>query len=119
VKANVMTPFTLGGYVSWECYPRVKVSIDGRYEVAYPPALLGELIDCYAGRGDWMKTLERYPTDIVLIHDPSPLRTLLPQRTKWDCIYRDDAYSLWARPGLTLPHEDHRGERIAGTVAEP
>jgi hypothetical protein len=116
VVANVMTPFVVGGFVSWKCYPRVKVSIDGRYEVAYPPALLGELNDCYAGRDGWRLTLKRYPTDIVLVPTPSPLAKLLKDQTNWTCVYEDDAYALWERPGLTLPLEDHRGQQFVATI---
>ena len=33
---NLMVPFVAGSYVSWKLYPEVKVSLDSRYEVAYP-----------------------------------------------------------------------------------
>src|SRR5262249_5369267 len=37
-KGNLMVPFRIGAYVSWKLYPAVKVSVDSRYEVAYPDA---------------------------------------------------------------------------------
>ena len=116
ITANVMTPFTVGAFVSWKCYSRVKVSIDGRYEVAYEPSLLTEINDFYAGKPGWRGTLDRYPTDVVLVPRPSHLSTLLADQTRWACVYQDDAYLLWARPGLSLPVVDRRGVHIVSTI---
>lgn len=116
VTANVMTPFLVGGFVSWKCYPQVKVSIDGRYEVAYEPSLLTEISDFYAGKTGWRQTLERYPTDLVLVPRPSRLLALLADQTAWTVVYRDDAYELWARPGLKLPVVDDRGRHIVASI---
>ena len=116
ITANVMTPFTVGGFVSWKCYPLIKVSIDGRYEVAFNPSLLPEVMDLYAGKPGWEATLERYPTDLVLVPQPARLRSLLGSQHKWSCVYRDDAYELWARPGLFLPDSDNRSHRITAVI---
>ena len=35
-KGNAATPFAWGSYVSWRLYPNIKISMDGRYETAYP-----------------------------------------------------------------------------------
>ena len=35
LKGNLLTPFVAGGYVSWRSHPAIRVSLDGRYEVAY------------------------------------------------------------------------------------
>ena len=116
IAANVMTPFTVGGFVSWECYPFVKVSIDGRYEVAYEPSLLTESLGFYRGNPGWVATLERYRTDLVLVPHPSHVRTLLGGQAGWSCVYGDDAYELWARPGLVLPVTDRRGRHIEASI---
>jgi hypothetical protein len=50
VSANVLVPFGVGAYVSWNLHPRVKVSFDSRYEAAYPPELLPAHIDFFAAR---------------------------------------------------------------------
>jgi len=116
IAANVMTPFTIGGFVSWKCYPLVKVSIDGRYEVAYQPSLLTEINDFYAGKPSWLDTLDRYPTDLVLVPRPSPLNALLADQKNWTCVYGDDAYTLWARLGLALPVVDRTGSHIVASI---
>ena len=120
-SGNVMVPFDVGAFVSWKLYPAVKVSCDGRYEVAYPPQQVQELCDFYANQQNWQQTLERYPPDAVLVPRPNPLEGLFKQAeasdagSKWKLVYRDDGFSLYARQDLTprLPIVDRSGQKIA------
>lgn len=111
-QGNVMTPFTVGAYVSWRLHPRVKVSFDSRYEAAYPPeaALLNR--DFYAAREGWRATLARDPTDAVLAPAGARIVGELDRLAGWTRAYADDAFVLFARPGLELPRVDRRGQRI-------
>jgi hypothetical protein len=114
-QGNVMTPFDEGAFVSWQCYPSVKVSLDGRYEVAYPPPLLKESQSFYSGKDGWRATLTRYATDLVLVPAPWRLATLMSSESGWEQVYQDDAYQLYARPGLNLLHIDRRGEKLTAS----
>ena len=105
---NVMTPFMIGGFVSWELHPNVLVSLDGRYEVAYPRTLLPEVLGFYRGNHGWQATLARYPTDIVLAPASAPITRVLGEQTDWRCTYTDGAYYLFARPGVTLSKVSRR-----------
>ena len=67
-RGNVMTPFHVGAYVSWELFPDVKVSLDGRYEVAYQPHVYDEHRRFYDGDAQWQEIIERYSSDCILIH---------------------------------------------------
>ncbi len=117
---NVMVPFEAGAFVSWKLYPAVKVSCDGRYEVAYPPAQVEELCALYTETRHWQATLRRYPPDLILIPRPHPLESLLDQPADrgadppWPLVYRDDGFALYARPGLSpsLPVVDRVGRPI-------
>jgi hypothetical protein len=129
-----MTPFQIGSYVSWELYPQVKVSLDSRYEVAYPEHLVTEHSNFVKARGDqWQELPDRYPTDLVLIptnapvHDQIDLLTsqgsnLEPGRVKhaWKVIYRDDSYTILAnaRSALRLPVVDRRNQALKDRVGE-
>jgi hypothetical protein len=115
ISANVLVPFGVGAYVSWNLHPRVKVSFDSRYEVAYPPELLPAHIEFFAARPGWREFLAAYPTDLVLAPAAAPAATALATQTDWRAVYRDDAYVMFARPGLALPSLDRRGARIVGT----
>lgn len=120
-EGNLMTPFGVGAYVSWHLYPEVKVGMDSRYEVAYPPELVQETMRIYQGEGDWREFLDRFPTDAVLAPAEGPLDSLLVEAgrspdARWVQIYRDDAYAIFAGTQIAaaLSRLDRRGERIPG-----
>jgi len=114
-QGNLMTPFTVGAYVSWRLHPRVKVSFDSRYEAAYPPEAALENRDFYAAREGWRATLARYPTDAVLAPAGSRVALEIERIPRWSRIYEDDVFVVLARPDLALPHVDRRGRRIVAT----
>jgi len=102
---NVMVPFRLGAYVSYKLYPRVKVSVDSRYEVAYPDAVVKQMSDFYAARPDWLATLNAYPTDAVLVPADEPIARWMPA-SAWNRVYSDRQFQIYVRPGIALPAED-------------
>jgi len=112
---NVLTPFTLGAYLSWELYPKVLVSMDGRYEAAYPFGALHEHIQLYTAQPGWEAILAKYPTDLALISVGAPLHESIQQISGWTRVYQDDAYSLFARDRIDLPPKDNRGVKLIGT----
>ena len=113
-KGNVMVPFELGAFVSWKLYPHVRVSVDSRYEVAYPEWLVARIGRFYDAAEDWKSTLAAYPTDLVLI----PRTTLLADhffQAGWTRIYTDRAFMLYANPVLSLPVVDRGDSILRGT----
>ncbi len=42
VKGNVYNPLWWGSYITWEPYPAVKVSMDGRNVSLFPDEMVGE-----------------------------------------------------------------------------
>jgi hypothetical protein len=115
VHANLLVPFGAGAYAAWKLHPAVKVSLDSRYEAAFPPELLTEHLRFFAARAGWRAFLDRHPTDLVLTPADAPIAERLATQTAWTVVYRDDAYLLFARPGLALEVNDRRGERLVGT----
>ncbi|MBI5087239.1 MAG: hypothetical protein HZB13_21895 [Acidobacteria bacterium] len=117
-RGNVMTGFIDGAYVAWKLHPNVKVGCDGRYDIAYQPEFVESVVHMYR-TGD-LKTLEditrRYPTDLVLARVKEPLARKIEEQGKWRMVYEDDGFMLFARPGLSLPYEQRKGEKIVGTI---
>jgi hypothetical protein len=111
-QGNVMTPYVMGAYVTWKLHPKVKVSMDGRYEVAYQPGVVEEVWRLYNGEGGWEEVLTHYPTDVILVPRDLKLATLMPQQPQWRMVYRDDAMELYERPGLELPVVDRTGQKL-------
>ncbi len=136
-RGNLLTPFHVGAYVSWEMHPQVKVSLDGRYEVAYQEQVMPEHNHFFGGEKEWWSFLEKYPTDAVLVHVQAPVVEQFTQRAttrglaaaeaesnpseaefqapsyireRWDIVYRDDSFVILAARHCGLPVVDVRGE---------
>lgn len=120
-RGNLMTFFDVGAFVSWKLHPKVRVGMDSRYEVAYPPDALIENVRLYSGAHGWQEVLERYPTDAVLVHTGSRLDTLLASPSAqtssiWKAVYRDDGFTIYAgtERAASLPRIDLRGATPGG-----
>lgn len=112
-SGNLMVPFAQGAYVSWKLFPAVKVSIDGRYEVAYTDELVDRMFRFYAAEPGWEETLKAYPTDLVLVPRVTPLARVI-QESGWHRAYEDGEFELYARPGLNLPFSDRTSQPFTG-----
>lgn len=113
-QGNLLTPFTVGAFVTWNLYPDVRVSIDGRYEVAYPPELLAEHQILYQAKPGWRELLEKYPTDAVLTPLKRPLAEAISQLEGWHRVYVDDAYAVYATDDFSWPAVDNTGRTPSG-----
>jgi hypothetical protein len=98
-RGNLMTSFETGAYVSWKLYPDVKVSLDGRYELAYPDAVFDDVLGFYEGWREPEEVVAKYGPDAVLLPPgAAPLR----DRLRWPSVYDDGSFAVLARPGLVL-----------------
>jgi hypothetical protein len=113
-RGNLMAPFELGAFVSWRLFPAVKVSVDSRYDIAYPPALVNEHFAFFAARPGWQEMLTRYPADLVLTPRKRPIAKQL-WRTNWKCVYQDRWFKIYARPGVHLPFVDESNQVFPST----
>ncbi|MGO8699674.1 MAG: hypothetical protein ACLQVY_18395 [Limisphaerales bacterium] len=64
---NVATPFAWGSYVAWRLYPNVKISMDGRYEAAFPESTFALNNDFFDHHGDWFRLARDYKVDYVIL----------------------------------------------------
>jgi len=65
---NLATPFGWGGYCAWRLYPRIKISMDGRYETTFPESTFEMNDDFYGKRGtNWDRLIRDYPVDYVIL----------------------------------------------------
>lgn len=113
IRGNIFVPFRSGAYVSWKLYPNIKVSVDSRYEVAYPNDWVGRNVRFYEAREGWRETLIAYPTDLVLAPRDSTVLPLL-HNLLWTPVYLDTQFEIDARPGLELSQVDARNRKFAG-----
>ena len=111
---NVMTPFEQGAYVSWRLFPAVKVSVDSRYDIAFPPAVVDESFRFYKAEPGWRGTLAKYPTDLVLTLRKAAVARRMPDRG-WKRVYADPWFEIYERPGLDLPFREGSTDAQWGT----
>jgi len=116
ISCRLMTHYNDGAYVMWHLYPRVTISMDGRYEAAYPPQLAEENFALYSAFPGWRDTLAAREPDAILCH---VTRALAPELLRleaegWCRAYIDHEFILCCRPGLDWPIVDRRGETLIG-----
>ena len=107
-RGHLMTPFHCGAYVTWELYPAVKVSLDGRYEVAFAEQVFPDHQRFYEALPGWQAILQAYEHDLILVPRDSPVARLWvdadqPPVQGWQVVYRDESFEMLARDGLELP----------------
>ena len=100
VAGNMVIPFEVGAFVSWNLYPAIKVSLDGRYEAAFAPSLVREHIEFFGAMPSWPRLLSDYAPDLVLAKRTDPVVTALRADGAWTQTYVDEAFVLFARQGF-------------------
>jgi hypothetical protein len=102
---RMMTPFASGAYVSWRSFPAIKVSIDGRYEVAYREDVLPKHNRFYLAEPGWQEVLEEYSADLVLVQANCPVMEQLGKwgtgTESWQPIYQDPVFAVFAKNEVT------------------
>jgi hypothetical protein len=67
-EGNLAIPFRLGSYATWRLYPRIKVSIDGRYEANYPEPTFRLNEDFFTKSGtNWDRLIRDYNVPYVIL----------------------------------------------------
>jgi len=102
ISGNMMVWFNDGAYVSWRMYPQVKVSLDSRYEVAYPHGAVEESVAFFNAEDSWREILEKYPTNIVLAPATTAISETMEQAIdegslSWKVIYRDQSFKVFRK----------------------
>jgi len=99
LNGNLYNPLWWGSYVSWELYPAVRVSMDGRNVSLFPDSMVAENLKFYS-RDAGVANLEdplRYNTDFLLVPSDAAILGLVQSDARWRQLYRDDHAFLFAR----------------------
>lgn len=117
IEGNLMTPFATGAYVSWRMYPQIKVSIDSRYEAAYPEGSVEESVAFYRAHSLWQQTLEKYPTDMILVPNREKIyaaltKAIKAQQLPWSCIYHDASFTIFAKEDAVINRNYSRRQAL-------
>ncbi len=119
-EGNLAVPFRWGSYASWRLAPRIKVSMDGRYEETYPDKTF-EMNHAlfYKDGANWDELLRRYRVDFIIVE----LRTTLLQPNDllsrgYEAVWSDDTSALLARRELA-PGLRRAAANLPPTTPEP
>jgi hypothetical protein len=105
VKGNLAIQFEWGEYAIWHLGPGVRVSMDGRRETVYSPAVYSRDDAFMNGAGDWAAFLEDTKTDLVLTRQGTALFNLLKLHPSWMLCDEDSLSGLFARRDSPLIKE--------------
>jgi hypothetical protein len=109
IEGKLLVDFNTGSFALWRLYPRMTVSMDGRYEAVYAPEtdqLNTEALQLGTPRSERAINLLQ-PTH-ALIHLSSPAEELAPSiLSSWNVIYRDDLYAVLSRADIGTNLMDH------------
>lgn len=68
ISGNLAVPFGWGCYSMWRLHPKIKTSMDGRYEAAYPESSF-QMNQAFFNLSspDWARMVEEYRVDFVIL----------------------------------------------------
>jgi hypothetical protein len=97
IRGNLVVPFDWGSYALWHLFPQCRVSIDGRYDTAYPPQVIQDNWQFTWGGPRWRNLIEKYPSEIALLMRRSGTHLRLFQDSEWQYIYSDPVALIFVR----------------------
>ncbi len=101
VSGRLLVNFNHGSYALWRLYPSFKISVDGRYEEAYPEETVREnALALTPSLPSSREALERInPTHILLSLPPLPADPAALFGDGWKVIYQDRDAAILSREG--------------------
>ena len=95
-NGRLLVDFNLGSFALWRAYPKLQISLDGRYEEVYPNSTLQKVslaFDCKSPEHDQViKSLN--PTDILVENSVDCFKA------PYQLVYKDAKYSIYSMIAL-------------------
>jgi hypothetical protein len=121
MSGRLLVDFNLGSYALWRLYPQFTISVDGRYEEAYPAETVRD--NGLAFRPDLAvgkESLERIdPTHILLPNTHNITNPESAFGNGWTMIYRDPEAVILARNGSGSVASPGNYDEIPSDMWEP
>jgi hypothetical protein len=121
-RGNLYNPLAWGAYITWELYPAVRVSMDGRNVSLFSDEMVLENLKFYTDDPSDADTDTplRYATDFLLVPREAPVLSRLVADTRWRRVYADGDSVLFehadagaTRPELILARRASINQRVA------
>ncbi len=95
MRGRLLVPFNYGSYALWELRGRLRVSMDGRYDLVYLPKTYRKVDDFFSARGDWPALLDTPRPDAILLPIADPVFAKLQAQPYWREAYQDKTDSVF------------------------
>jgi hypothetical protein len=92
---KLLVPFNYGSYALWELRGKMRVSMDGRYDLVYRPETYRRVDDFFAARGEWTGLLTLPAPDAILTPRADDVYLRLQYKPAWKEVYRDEADAVF------------------------
>lgn len=101
-EGNVAVPLRWGDYIAWRLYPRIKISICGRYETMYPESTfeMNHAFFSKTGAG-WDRIVRDYNVDYIMMElNNTGLKPYDLQKLNYEPVWSNGYSALYARKDL-------------------
>lgn len=95
IRGRLLVPFNYGSYALWQLRDRMRVSMDGRYDLVYRPETFQRVEDFFAAKGDWSSLLTTPAPDAVLVRRSDNVYLKLKNLPAWTEAWRDDTDAVF------------------------
>jgi hypothetical protein len=95
VRGNLLVPFNYGSYALWNLRGRMRVSMDGRYDLVYRPQTYRRVEDFFFARNNWQTLLSQPAPAAILLPVTDPVFAPLKMRPDWYEAYHDNADAVF------------------------
>ena len=90
VQGNLLVPFNYGSYALWELRGKMRVSMDGRYDLVYSPETYQRVDDFFNAQGDWKSLLTSPAPNAILVPRAARVFAYLAKDPSWIEAWQDD-----------------------------
>jgi hypothetical protein len=95
VRGDLLTPFNYGSYAMWKLRGKMRVSMDGRYDLVYKPATYLRVTDFYLGKSDGQTLLTTPKPSAILVPVDDKVYPQLAANSAWALSYRNSTDAVF------------------------
>jgi hypothetical protein len=99
VRGKLLVPFNYGSYALWELRDRMKVSMDGRYDLVYRPETYRRVEGFFAGKADGWDLLISPKPDAILVRRDDGVYPRLQADAGWAEAWNDSVDAVFLPRG--------------------
>jgi len=89
IRGKLLVPFNYGSYALWALRGKMRVSMDGRYDLVYRPETYRRVDDFFFARDDWETLLATPAPDAILVRRSDDVYFKLRNEPGWTEAWRD------------------------------